>query len=111
MAQVHRGTMSPAPLSAPSRGGHYASGWYIVLRLCYTVTAKSSAELDRSAALCAFHLLLDLVVGNIRFVWILPPLEVDPVQKDGVGDVKVDSVVVISLEETVRVFVLKFVCR
>ena len=32
---------------------------------------------------------------------ILPPLEVDPVRKDGVGvEVKVDGVVVIGLEKT-----------
>ena len=71
---------------------------------CVTA-AKSSAALDRAAALCTFQLLpgLDLVVANILFVWILPPLEVDPVRKDGVGvevKVKVDGVVVIGLEET-----------
>ena len=38
---------------------------------------------------------------GIHFVWILPPLDVDPVWKDGVdAKVKVDGVVVISLEET-----------
>ena len=68
---------------------------------CHGVTAKSSAELDRAAALCTFQLLLDLIVANIHFVWILPPFEVDPVRKDGVGvEVKVDGVVVIGLEET-----------
>ena len=41
------------------------------------------------------------IVANICFVWILPPLEVDPVRKDGVGvEVKIDGVVVIGLEET-----------
>ena len=40
-------------------------------------------------------------MASIRFVWILPPLEVDPCRKDGVGvKVKVDGGVVISLEET-----------
>ena len=48
----------------------------------------------------ALQLLLDLDVASIGFVWILPPLEVDPVWKNGVGvEVKVDGVVVISLEE------------
>ena len=38
-------------------------------------------------------------MANIRFIWILPPLEVDPVRKDGVGvEVEVDGVVVIGLE-------------
>ena len=37
----------------------------------------------------------------IRFVWILPPLEVDPVPNDGVGvEVKVYGVVIIGLEDT-----------
>ena len=40
-------------------------------------------------------------MASILFVWILPPLEVDSVRKDGVGvEVKVDGVVVIGLEET-----------
>ena len=40
-------------------------------------------------------------MANILFVWILPPLEVDPVRNDGVGvEVKVDGVVVIGLEDT-----------
>ena len=41
-------------------------------------------------------------MASIRFVRILPTLEVDPVRKDGVGvEVKVDGVVAaISLEET-----------
>ena len=67
------------------------------------VTAKFSAELDR-VALYVPQLLLDLdvhIVQSIRFVRILPLLEVDPVRKDGVGvEVKVDGVVVFSLEET-----------
>ena len=98
MAQVHRGTMSQAPLSAPSRGGHYASRRYIVRLLCH---CKFSAELDRVALyLQVPQLLLDLGVPSIRSVWILPPLEVDPIRKDGVGvEVKVDGVVVISFEE------------
>ena len=42
------------------------------------------------------------------FVWILPPREVDPVSEDGVGiEVKVDGVIVLSLEA--RIFVTKFV--
>ena len=37
----------------------------------------------------------------MRFVWILPPLMVDPVRKDGIGvEVKIHGVVGISLEET-----------
>ena len=93
--------MSPAPLSAPARGGHYPSRWYIVQDSSFGfVTAKSSAELD-GAALSALQLLLDIVVANIHFVWILPLLEVDPVRKDGVGvEVKVDGLVVNCLEET-----------
>ena len=42
-------------------------------------------------------------MASIRFAWILPPLEVDPAWKVGVGvEVKVDGVVVlvIGLEET-----------
>ena len=63
------------------------------------VTAKFSAELDR-VALYALQLLLDLDVTSILFVWILLPLEVDSVRKDGVGvEVKVDGVVDISLED------------
>ena len=56
------------------------------------------SDLRSVTQMCTFQLLLDLVVANIRFVWILPPLEVDPVRKDGVGvevKVKVDGVVVI----------------
>ena len=43
-----------------------------------------------------------LVAGFcVRFIWNLPPLEVDPVRKDGVGvEVRVDGVFVICLEET-----------
>ena len=40
-------------------------------------------------------------MASIHFVWILPPLEVDPVWKGGVGVVvKVDGVVIIGLDET-----------
>ena len=40
-------------------------------------------------------------MASIRFVRILPALEVRSVRKDGVGvEVKVDSIVVISLEKT-----------
>ena len=75
------------------------------------VTAKTSAELDRAAALCTFQPLLDLVVANIRFVWILPPLEVDPVRKDGVGvEVRLMALSSSVSRRPVRVFVLKFVC-
>ena len=35
MTQVHQGTMSQAPLSAPARGGHYASGRQTIRRLCH----------------------------------------------------------------------------
>ena len=67
-------------------------------------TAKFSAEFDRVAALHALQLLLDRHVLIILFVWILPPLEVDPVRKDGVGiKVKVDgvvAVVVVAFDET-----------
>ena len=64
------------------------------------VTSKFSAELDR-VALCTRQLLLDLDESSILFVWILPPLEVDSVQKDGVGVVtKVDGVVIRGLDET-----------
>ena len=62
-------------------------------------------------------------MASIRFVWILPPLEVDPVRKDGVGvEDKVDVVVGIGLRgatdsrsrpesrRQVRIFVVKFVC-
>ena len=39
-------------------------------------------------------------MAGISFVWILSPLEVDLVWKDGVGvEVKVDGVVFMSLEE------------
>ena len=42
----------------------------------------------------------------LRVVHLLPPLEVDPVRNDGVGvEVKVDGVVVTSLEET---FVMEY---
>ena len=88
--------MPPAPLSAPARGGHYASRLYIVRRLCHC-DIFTAADLDR-VALYALQLLLDLD-KSIRFVWILPPLEVDPVRKDGVGvEDKVDGVVVISFD-------------
>ena len=40
-------------------------------------------------------------MASIRFVWIHPPLEIDPVRKDGVGvEVKVDILGGIRLEET-----------
>ena len=40
-------------------------------------------------------------MASILFVWILPLFEVDPVWKGGVGlEVKVDGVVIISLDET-----------
>ena len=64
------------------------------------VTAKFLSELDR-VALYAHQLLLDLDVASISFVWIISLHEVDPVRKDGVCvEVKVDGVVVISLDET-----------
>ena len=96
--------MSPAPpaLSAPARGGHYApeSLWYIVLQLSHCKVFRCT----QSSSFCAFQLLLDLVVASIPFVWILPPLEVDPVQKDGVSvEGKVDVIVVIGLEVQTRV--------
>ena len=101
MAQAHIGTMSPAPLSAPARGGHQPSTHLGGTSFVACVTAKFSAELDR-VALHALRLLLDLFVASIRFVWILPPLEVDPLWKDGVGvEVRFDGVVVLGLEETV----------
>ena len=75
--------MSSAPLSAPD----LRSKDIITLLCCISfvccVTAKFPAELDR-IALCALQLLLDLDVSSISFVWILPPLEVDPVRKNGV---------------------------
>ena len=47
----------------------------------------------------ALQLLHDLDVSSTRFLWILPPLEVDPVRKDGVGiKDKVDGVVVVSFD-------------
>ena len=51
---------------------------------------------------------------GIRFVSILPPLEVDPVWKDGIGvEVKVDGVVVITDSSVstrqVRILVMTFV--
>ena len=67
------------------------------------VIAKFSAETNRVARYGS-QLLLDLDVPSILFVWILSPLEVDPVRKDDVGvtprEVSVDGVIVISLEET-----------
>ena len=98
LAQVHRGTKSPAPLSAPARGGHYFLG---TTSFFVCVTARFPAALDR-VTIYALRLFLDLDVSSIRFIWILPLLaEVDPVRKDGVGiKVKVNGVVVISLEET-----------
>ena len=77
----------------------------IITLLCGTsfvgcVSAIFSAELDR-VALYILQLLLDLDVSIIRFVWNLPPFEVDPVRQDGLGvEVMVDGVVVTSLEET-----------
>ena len=101
MAQVHRGTMSPAPLSALARRGHYAFRRYIVRRrIIGCVTAKFPAELDR-VVLYIPQLLLGFDVLSISFVWIRALLEVDPVWKARVSvQVKVDDVVVISLEET-----------
>ena len=99
MAQVLRGTMSPAPGRCRLRPEE------AITLLCGTsrvvcVPAKSSAQLDR-VALCALQLLLDLDDSSIRIVWILPPLEVDPVRKDRVGiKDKVDGVVVFRFEVT-----------
>ena len=60
------------------------------------VTAKFSAELYQ-VALFTLQLLLDLDELTIRFVRILPPLEVDPVRKVGVGiRDKIDWIVAIS---------------
>ena len=50
-------------------------------------------------------------MASIRFVWTLSPLEIDPVQKDGVDvEVKVDGVVVLSLDEIGANLRDKFVC-
>ena len=66
------------------------------------VTAKFPTELDRIPQYF-LQLLLDLDVSSIRFVWIPPPPEVDPVRQDGVCiKVKVDGGVVTSFEETGR---------
>ena len=75
-------------------------------------TAKFSAELDR-VALCALQLLLDLDVASICFVWILSPLEVDPVRKDGVSImITVDGGFATRFEVTgttlLQIFVMKF---
>ena len=48
-------------------------------------------------------------MASIRFVWILPPLEVDPVRKDGVGvQVKVDGRVFVMTCTNLRDEVVRF---